>query len=123
MEPLALAWGLAKRFGGLPKIVLQQPRFRQRAPQLQHVVSDQPGLLQRPNEQGRGLGAVAPRQRVGRLPEKIRRGGWTHAAQYSWYTADWIEGLQNCPRAVGRLPFAVHRFICGALRAQHLANA
>ena len=57
--PFARIGRPAQRLGRLPQIVLEQPRLRQRAPDLDLVLATQARLPKRPDEQRRGLGPMS----------------------------------------------------------------
>src|SRR5579872_2065722 len=99
MQPFAFFRRLAERVGGLADVVLLEPRFGQRAADLEMFVAGEPRLLQRPDQQRRGLGAVPLLQGVGGLGEEL----WErHAREYTAYTPGWIVGLRRCARRHSR---------------------
>ena len=73
VQPLAPLRRTAQRLGRLPHVVLQQPRFGERAANLDLLVAAAaPGCLQRANQQGGRLGAVPAFERLDRLRVKVR---------------------------------------------------
>ena len=56
--PLARIWRPAERLGRLAQVVLEQPGFRQSAPDPNLVVANETGLPQRADQEGRGLGPM-----------------------------------------------------------------
>jgi len=74
VQPLAFRW-MAERLGGLPEVVLEQPRFRQRTAELERLVTAEAWRLQNANEQRRGVCSMTLLKGVCRLSKEIGRQG------------------------------------------------
>src|SRR5262249_29357750 len=79
VQPLALFRRIAKRVRGLAHLVLLEPGFGERTPDLHHFVTGEAGLLERTGQERR-------RVRAPPLPESLRGG---HGGEYTLYTG-WL---------------------------------
>jgi hypothetical protein len=71
VQPLARLGGTPDGLGGLTQIVLQEPGFGQRAPDLDVFLARQPGPLQRPQQQVDGLGPAPLFERLNSLRVRV----------------------------------------------------
>ena len=85
IEPLAPLGRGAQRLSRLANIVLKEPGFGERTPDLDLLVAMQPRALQGTDQEGRRLGSGPALQRLHGLPVKVVL--W-HAREYSRYTVE-----------------------------------
>lgn len=95
IEPLTLVWRTTQRLRSLPKVVLEEPRLRESATNLDLVVSTERRIFESPNEKGSRLWAASLFQGLQSLAVKR-----SHGAQYTWYTRHVnsrdANGVTNC---------------------------